>query len=89
MLTNYRAFQDVVKARTESHQQILQNTFLLVMPEVIASFKSSSTTPWIWAYDTTFDLKFSSEKDKSTLFDGRLKVAAAAAFTWFYAARKE
>ncbi|TGO47230.1 hypothetical protein BOTNAR_0536g00100 [Botryotinia narcissicola] len=85
----YRAFQDVVKARTESDQQILQNTFLLVTPEVIASFKGSSTTPWIWAYETTFNLKISSKKDKSTPFDSRLRFAANSAFTWFYAARKE
>ncbi|TGO13164.1 hypothetical protein BTUL_0075g00090 [Botrytis tulipae] len=85
----YRAFQDVVKAKTVSDQQILQNKFLLVTPEVIASFKGSSTTPWIWAYDTNFDLKVSSEKDNSTSFDGRLRVAANSAFTWFYAARKE
>ncbi|TGO45282.1 hypothetical protein BCON_0405g00010 [Botryotinia convoluta] len=85
----YRVFQDVVKARTEFDQHILQNTFLLVTPEVIASFNGSSTTPWIWAYDTTFDLKVSSETDTSTVFDGKLKVAATSVFTWFYAARKE
>ncbi|KAF7899411.1 hypothetical protein BELL_0097g00140 [Botrytis elliptica] len=85
----YRAFQDVVKARTESDQQILQNTFLLVTPEVIASFNGSSNTPWIWAYDTTFDPTVSFETDTSTVFNGRLKVAATSAFTWFYAARKE
>ncbi|KAF5872696.1 uncharacterized protein Bfra_006059 [Botrytis fragariae] len=85
----FTVFQDVVKIKTQSDQHILQNTFLLVTPEVVASFNGSSITPWIWAYDTTFDLKVLSETDTSTVFDGRLKVAATSIFTWFYAARKE
>ncbi|KAF7946089.1 uncharacterized protein EAE97_005127 [Botrytis byssoidea] len=85
----HRAFQDVVRLSPGLQKQIIQNTFLLITPEVVASFESSSITPWIWAFDTTFDPSAPIQADSVTKFDGRLKVASTSVFTWFYAARKE
>ncbi|TGO33455.1 hypothetical protein BHYA_0245g00080 [Botrytis hyacinthi] len=85
----YRAFKEVLPTENEANRNVLRNTFLLVTSEVLASFTSSASTSWIWAYDVTFDLATTLGTCLNAEYDGRMRVKFTSLFTWFYAARKE